>query len=393
MKRLYSLDALRGLAALSVVLWHWQHFYAMRGTWQAGWNRAAQPFYALLQPFYLVGWVAVDLFFALSGFVFFWLYAQAIAAGQVKAWRFAVLRFSRLYPLHFLTLLLVLVLQSVFHAGAGVFFIFDAGSWGRLAANLFLVQQWLPPTVEQTFNGPAWTVSIEAGLYVLFFGMCRLGLQGVKSALAAALAGTLLLSWNEFIARGLMGFFLGGIAYYAVERLRHCRRARAITFGFAGLALLLWGAALIDTLYGPLHAAAYWLSGHLSSEAGRFYIGDSDDLFLIVYIFSVVPVSIVALALSETVLQNGALNRAYERLSKLGDISFSTYMLHFPLQLTFVLVALHFGLTTAVFENGWTMFGFYAVLLGFGALSYHYYEKPVQRLIRGLIPPAKAPSA
>src|SRR5882724_7118049 len=99
MKRLYALDTLRGFAALSVVLWHWQHFFAISGTWQQGWQKSSEPFYQFLRPFYAEGWAAVDLFFALSGFIFFWLYAEAIREARISAFRFAWLRFSRLYPL------------------------------------------------------------------------------------------------------------------------------------------------------------------------------------------------------------------------------------------------------------------------------------------------------
>ena len=66
MKRLYSLDAIRGLAALTIVIWHWQHFFALSGHWPAVWARDGQPFYHLLEPLYLEAWAAVDLFFALS---------------------------------------------------------------------------------------------------------------------------------------------------------------------------------------------------------------------------------------------------------------------------------------------------------------------------------------
>src|SRR5215813_3086162 len=115
MKRLYALDTLRGFAALSVVLWHWQHFFAISGTWQQGWQKSSEPFYVFLKPFYEQGWAAVDLFFALSGFIFFWLYSEAIREGRIGAWRFGWLRFSRLYPLHLLTLLAVTAMQFYFY--------------------------------------------------------------------------------------------------------------------------------------------------------------------------------------------------------------------------------------------------------------------------------------
>ena len=76
--------------------------------------------------------------------------------------------------------------------------------------------------------------------------------------------------------------------------------------------------------------------------------------------------------------------RSYKRLSYLGDISYSTYMLHFPLQIACALGALAFGLAPAVFMHDASMLLFYAVLIGLGALSYRYYEKPMQALLRRL---------
>src|SRR3974390_435665 len=128
-KRLYSIDALRGVAALSVGGWHWQHFFAVSGTWMAGWNRTSQPFYPYLKPLYDEGWAAVDLFFAVSGFVFFWLYREPVAARNIGVSQFALQRFSRLYPIYFLTLIVAAVLQLLFHRATGTWFIFDANDW------------------------------------------------------------------------------------------------------------------------------------------------------------------------------------------------------------------------------------------------------------------------
>ena len=378
MKRLYSLDALRGVAALSIVIWHWQHFFAIGGTWQAVWYRESQPFYWLLKPLYLEGWAAVDLFFALSGFVFFWLYAAAIREGKVKAGKFALLRFSRLYPLHFLTLIAALALQALFHGATGKYFIFDAGDWGRFATNLLVLQQWLPPNTDQYFNGPAWTVSIEAVLYVFFFLLCRMGLNGWRTALAVSLGGVLLFHWNWFIARGLMGFFLGGVAYFAMDKIKTLNRARLVSKLLGVLALMLWGAVVIEILYGPLHAACSWLSDRVPDD-WDYYSDNADDIFHVLYIYTVIPVTIVALALQEEML-----GRTYKRLSTLGDISYSTYMLHFPLQIACALAALYFGLKPAVFMHDASMLAFYAVLIGLGALSYRFYEKPMQALLRDL---------
>ena len=91
-------------------LWRWQHFF-FKGPLPGAFEHQELPFYNVLFLFYERGWMAVDFFFVLSGFIFFRLYSRAISAGDVGAWEFFVLRFSRLYPLHLLTLLLVAGLQ------------------------------------------------------------------------------------------------------------------------------------------------------------------------------------------------------------------------------------------------------------------------------------------
>lgn len=382
MKRLYSLDAIRGLAALTIVIWHWQHFFALSGHWQTVWSRDWQPFYWLLKPLYLEAWAAVDLFFALSGFVFFWLYREAIREGKVKAGTFALLRFSRLWPLHALMLAIITLLQMQFHTTTGTYFIFPADDAGRFFANLFAVQQWVPPNAEQTFNGPAWTVSIEAGLYVLFFAMCRAGFNGWKSALAVALIGVPLFHWNWFISRGLMGFFLGGVAYFVVENVRTRPNAKAISRLLGIACLALWALVVIEILYGPLHSLFSYISDNVPDE-WDYYSEHADDVFHIAYIFAVIPLTVVALALSEAVLN--VFPRFYKKTTYLGDISYGVYMLHFPLQTACALLALYLGLQPMFFMHWYAMAGFYVVLLSLASLSYFYYEKPVQKLIRRLV--------
>jgi peptidoglycan/LPS O-acetylase OafA/YrhL len=386
MKRLHSLDTLRGVAALSIVVWHWQHFFAISGRFQEGWQRSAQPLYSVLKPLYEAGWAAVDLFFALSGFVFFWLYADAIRERAIGAGNFAWLRFSRLYPLHLLALLAVVILQYFFHEATGSYFIFDASDLSRFASSLILAQQWLPPTIEQTFNGPAWSVSVEVLLYGIFFILCRAGLRGFWQVLSVALLAVPLLWWNGFIARGVMGFFLGGAALMLTSEISARADAKHVARFHCIAALVIWSVVAVETYLGPLHASAYWLSARIAPGVGRWYIGNSENLFLLLFIFIVSPATVMALALHEQVLGG-----KWERLSFLGDISYSTYMLHFPMQLALALIAAHLALTPAFFENGFALIAFYAALIALGLLSYNWFERPMQNALRGSRRRASAP--
>ena len=135
--RLYSLDLLRGLAAISVIIFHWNHF-AIQPWLQGGEGIAVTeyPLYTILSPFYLEGSRAVDLFFCISGFIFYWLYATPVAEKSMSAGRFALFRFSRLYPLHLATLLVVALLQGFVWSKQGLYFIYQANDFYHFILSL-----------------------------------------------------------------------------------------------------------------------------------------------------------------------------------------------------------------------------------------------------------------
>jgi peptidoglycan/LPS O-acetylase OafA/YrhL len=360
-QRLTSLDALRGVAALSVVVWHWQHFFAIDGDWMEGWRRDMQPLFWLLKPLYVQGWAAVDLFFVLSGFVFFWLYGEQIRACTIGVGRFAQLRASRLYPLHLVLLLAVALGQYLFWRMNEGFFIYDANDLPHFLAQLFLVQNWYFDA-PQSFDGPAWSVSLECLLYAVFFVCCRwLGVRAGWRALAVALFAVPLIWRDEHIARGFIGFFMGGAMVGVWQALRRHARVRLIGRGFALAALGGWTVLLL-LLYGdsPLVAG-----------------GEGNEGFLLAFDLGLCPLTVLALALNE---------RGADRplLGFLGDISYSTYLLHFPMQLALALLAGALDWTPLVFMQGWVMAAFYAALVGLGALSYYGFERPMQRVLRKL---------
>jgi peptidoglycan/LPS O-acetylase OafA/YrhL len=90
------------------------------------------------------------------------------------------------------------------------------------------------------------------------------------------------------------------------------------------------------------------------------------------------PLTILLFAVMET--YRGSLGR---RLSFLGDISYSTYMIHFPLQMLFVAAALSFGFIQTLAYSKIVFCVFWSVLLPLSSLTYHLYEKPLQDALRG----------
>lgn len=386
-QRFYSLDLLRGVAALAVVFWHWQHFFYAGSTF-VPYDMQAQPLYGLFFLAYQTGWLAVDLFFALSGFVFFWLYARDIAERRIGAWRFFVLRFSRLYPLHLLTFLIVLVLQHWLYARSGDYFVTPYNDAYHALLNLLLASGW---GLEKgpSFNGPIWSVSVEVLMYLLFFVICLLFRLRLSVNVALVIAGLALMAIHPILGRGLFSFFLGGLlfrAYLALSRADLVRRTAPLA---GAAALLLWLATLfevrspwfwpaVDALLREILPPS--LSAHLPAA-----LHAATRLLPIVLLF---PLTILALALCET--QRGHLGR---RLAAIGDLTYASYLLHFPLQLMLYIAARQFGIATEAFYNPAALLLFFALLIPLCRITYRHFERPAQEQLRRILLATPRPQA
>lgn len=151
--RFAALDSWRGICALSVVLFH---------------LNAGTHFHELLNN----GYVAVDFFFVLSGFVIGSAYLDRIGdLGDLA--RFSLRRVGRLYPLHLAVLLIYLGLELGRVALGAAHTFTGERSWPALFADLFLLQGF--NAWDLTWNMPAWSISIELWTN-LAFAVLALGL-------------------------------------------------------------------------------------------------------------------------------------------------------------------------------------------------------------------------
>ena len=359
--RFYSLDVLRGVAALTVVFWHWQHFLLFGGPPMP--PTTAQPLHGVFFLFYGAGWMAVDLFFSLSGFIFFWLYADAVTERRLGARDFFVLRFSRLYPLHLVTLLAVALGQRLCAQVAGGAFMYAFNDNYHFALNLGLVSAW---GFERgpSFNAPIWSVSVEAALYVTFFVLCRITRARAATLLALSAAGFVAVApWEILIGRGVGSFFLGGVVYLAYVRIV----ARGWHRWLAWILPAALAAAWIYVVLGPGRLLRLglmpWRSEHMS-----------DFWPVPVLLF---PLTILTLAVVET--RRGTLGR---RLAPLGNLSYSSYLLHFPLQLAIVIGVSWLSISTRVFLSPYALLAFFAALIAISLASYAWLEAPARDWLR-----------
>jgi peptidoglycan/LPS O-acetylase OafA/YrhL len=362
-KRLYSLDILRGVAALGVVLWHWPHFFFLNS--KPG-SVVVSHFslHALAFIFYDYGWLAVDLFFGLSGFIFYWLYSNQVSNRTISSAQFGLLRFSRLYPLHLATLLMVAISQLYFMKTYDRFFVYSFNDIRHFFLNLFFVSSW---GFENgfSFNGPVWSVSVEVLLYILFFIICRaLPVRAIIAAACSAIGFCVVSSFNPAIGRGVGSFFLGGCIYFIYRKTAVSRLLHSIARALVYITFTAWTMTLFFILKGVTFQPI-----PVFSKLWR--IGFPWPILVLF------PLTILTLALMET--RRGSLGKTF---SFIGDISYSSYMLHFPLQLIIVVLASKLSIGDEIFYSWWFAGLFFSLLITLCLLSYHYFEAPLQRIIR-----------
>lgn len=292
-QRLAGVDALRGVAAIAVVLYH----FTLRPT--------------SLVP---LGFAGVEVFFCISGFILAYAYEDALDAG-LRASAYAAQRWVRLYPVYGLGLgfgFATYALNAAWRGGANP-------AWSvavALAKGVFLIPSLQPFVIGEgpyldsaplfPFDNPAWSLLVEVACSAVFFVWRPRG-----GALIATLTllGALLVGVSVDV-NGVGGFnqgtFLLGFP-------------RGLFCFYAGLGLYrLWRAGGLATLPGasPLAAVALVGLGAFASLTFASYL---------TVVFVAAPL-LVALATVEP--RPGRAERACRWL---GDISYPLYLLHVPL--------------------------------------------------------------
>ncbi|NNE87302.1 MAG: acyltransferase [Silicimonas sp.] len=206
---IHEIDALRGIAALSVACVF--HLFLMFGAKFTG------PLDGLpvLSWLYNAGWTMVDLFFVVSGYVFAHVYlAENALKTGVTGKSFFVARFARLYPLHILTMFLVIPPIALGVVTQGLH---DNLDLYHFVLNLLMLQG-SGLNDRYSFNVVSWSVSVEVLCYVLFFVAARAGAGALfLTAMFAIFVGVWLTLEDNMLTsnlgRGLSGFFAGYFAW------------------------------------------------------------------------------------------------------------------------------------------------------------------------------------
>lgn len=345
-QHLYSLDFLRGIAAYIVIFWHWKMlFYVNNNRSQI--DSKDFPFYDLFSIFYNHGLLAVEFFFCLSGFIFFYYFKSKVANGNLSAKEFAVDRISRIYPLHITTFLIVAVLQYVSLKSSGYYLAFIYNDAYHAFLNLFMLHAW---GFEDGFsyNAPSWSISIEALLYLIFFVSLKIRVQKTIIVLLMICVGAFLYSYNYNLSVGIFSFFIGGALAMGYEYLS----SRIARIWLLIISLVMLSVGLL-VLVCRAEFNALWVAA----------------LFFAPIILTFANIS----AMVPTFLK---------RFKFFGDISFSIYLIHFPMMIIISIFVNETGKDKSIYLQNYFFIAFVVALTLFGFMSHYCFEIPVMRHIR-----------
>ncbi|MCE9634868.1 MAG: acyltransferase [Planctomycetes bacterium] len=223
-----ALTGVRALAALWVLVFHAQWF----GLWEAF------PSLRPLEPLVRVGYLGVDLFFVLSGFILTHTYADEFRALSGRGYlRYLAARLARIYPVHLFVL--AVMVPWVAAARLGWF----SGPWAGdrfripdLAVHVGLLQSWGLAS-RPAWNVPSWSISAEWFAYLWFPLTCAallkvrsgsVAIVGSATAVAATIGGVRLLGGQSLSVDDALGlvrvsgeFLAGALACRAAIALRN----------------------------------------------------------------------------------------------------------------------------------------------------------------------------
>ena len=215
MKRFLVLDSLRGLCALAFIV---HHSHIERSITELTFFRNVSQ---------LAGF-----FFALSGFLIYRRYSDHVNTSR-QLHEFMVTRTCRIMPLHLAVLVFFVGFECLkwLLEQRGLALNFPAFSGDRapqeIVPNLLLIQAWWPSFNALSFNYPAWFISVEFYVWMIFaliaFTLPRLA--STLFTLLCVLAGVALYKEFSLIPRnvlwGVSCFFAGTITYRIYARSRN----------------------------------------------------------------------------------------------------------------------------------------------------------------------------
>jgi peptidoglycan/LPS O-acetylase OafA/YrhL len=312
----------------------------------------------------------VSFFFVLSGFIL--TYVHPRIDGTLEFAYFWAARLARIWPVHLFTLAVVLILQPFGHNPFKHFY-------PEFFLNLFLLQCWVPVRcIALSFNFVSWSISEELFLYLVFPFLLPLVFKAPWKMVLGAIALYLLFACG---AAWLGMPDIESLNTVSYKAFLYCPILHLYQF-VLGMAVAVWwiGACQTSKPAIPWSWMEVFVFGATVSllpflEKLSLLLVQGHTEYLIDRQFAdFLATSLFALLIYVFAFQAGILSRLFSHagLVYLGDISFSTYMLHCIILSLFA--TLHVSIPPVA---KWTLFGL-SVLCASGLL-YAFLEKPSRK--------------
>ena len=342
MKKYFGIEILRFFTSLSVLLYHYRHFFSpFNSTSTIDYKEAFiyLPFTSFLNVFYQYGIYGVHVFYAISGFVFAHVYLNK--EKLVSSREFFLNRFARLYPLHFATLIIIAILQYISLFQLETFQIVEFNDLYHFILHLFFISSW---GFEQghSFNAPIWSVSIEIAIYIIFFVTLFL-LRKYKFIFVITLSIFLIILAKFFQIESLFlecaRLFFSGVVVYL------------IIFNFKKPKILIFISLLMI----------------IFSFVGNYKT----------YVFC--PFAVLFFSQIDNLIKKESIQNLF---SSLGDLTYSIYLIHVPLQIFIIMNFDYFNVSETIYASKIFFVIFMIVLMIISYICFMKYEKPLNYKIR-----------
>jgi len=378
------IDALRGIAAFSVACYHIYRYGPL--------PIAAE--FAMPRPLAIWfdhGWIGVQVFFVISGFVIAYSVRNALITPRYLA-NYILRRSMRLDPPYWATILVVLLVHWVFALTLGFDSPMDVPSpmevplsWGLIVAHLFYLQDILKSRLGyENLSAGFWTLCIEVQFYLLYIiglGVAqrlpwvrKLPIEWGPRALVllfAPLAALSLFRWNSdpdtdmWIFHYFCMFFLGCLAWWALDN-----KVPAVVF---------WGYVLLVVVRLVLRGVEVYVDSRITRQGVGLSLAHAARSAIELKVALIAGITIYWLG------RRGRLGTSlnYPVLQYLGKISYSLYLIHFPVG--HVVTTLGYehmtvnGTFTPTASLGWLLAALIASLIAAHGL-YLFVEAPSVRL-------------
>ncbi len=328
--RVASLEILRFLSSISVVIFHYQNILIQNNSDLI----SELPFSNLINILYTYGYYGVHIFFTISGFIFAYTYLEK----NVSAKKFFVNRFSRLYPLHFLTLILIVLIEFLdpvfFNNFNEINNIFN--DMYHFVLQIFFISYWGFES-GHSFNTPIWSVSIEIILYIIFFLSMRFLKIHINMIIILLLFLTYKLSFIQIKYIEFAVLFFSGILIFQI--INHNKKK---------LQLLLSTLVLMISIIGNFKILLF-----------------APSLIMLIVL-----------------LEKNISKRIRPIFIYLGSITYSTYLIHYPILISILSFENNFQNLEKIYFNDlfFIFFITFLIIISFGIFK--FFERPLNYTIR-----------